>query len=447
MAKRVGWFYLVVAAALLSAGPAEGRDLTVGPAGGFARIEEAAAKATAGDTIVVYPRKDGRAYEQTAVFVTAARITFRAAAGRPGGRVAISGKGFDYSGRGRIPRAIFQFNKGADGCVLEGFELSGAHNDSHNGAGVRINQANNVTIRHCHIHGNDMGVMSNGDGTDKTAANQWIEGCLMESNGSAAEPGYNHNLYLGGTSATLVGCEVRRSLTGHNIKSRAHQTTVVACYVHDSANRELDLVDAAGDTTARDSNAYVAGNVIVKDARCKGNRNVIHFGSDGGHEHDGTVYLVNNTIVTPFLSPVVFLSAGKAKGRLVNNIVWDGGAQQSGQKLAEVKAGFGAKAAVGGQCNWLSSGFAADAAAWGLARTFLARAGQAPPFADAARGDFRLARVDEHIVGQGAPWREAFVVPGPLKGRQYRPPQSKEDRTDASKPDLGAYQYVGKADR
>ena len=144
-----------------------------------------------------------------------------------------------------MPRAIFQFNPEATGCRLEGFELSGAHNESHNGAGVRINQADHVTIHDCSIHDNDMGIMSNGNGSLASAVDQRIEHCAIHHNGDLARPGYNHNLYLGGTSVTLRFCEVAHSLTGHNVKSRAHYTRVEYCFVHDSANREFDLVDAA----------------------------------------------------------------------------------------------------------------------------------------------------------------------------------------------------------
>ena len=55
-------------------------------------------------------------------------LTFRGVPGRGKPYVAITGKGFDYSGAGSTPRAIFQFNPGTDNCTLEGFELSGAHN-------------------------------------------------------------------------------------------------------------------------------------------------------------------------------------------------------------------------------------------------------------------------------------------------------------------------------
>jgi hypothetical protein len=55
---------------------------------------------------------------------------------------------------------------------LEGFELNGAHNATHNGAAVRINQANGVTIRDCLIHHSDMGIMSNGDGTPRDSSSK-----------------------------------------------------------------------------------------------------------------------------------------------------------------------------------------------------------------------------------------------------------------------------------
>ncbi len=188
--------------------PAAAATLKVGPGKPFARIEEANAKAQPGDVILVYPRPGGQPYEKTAVFVRQKNLTFRAVPGRGTRWVAISGKGFDYSGAGSTPRAIFQFNRGADRCTLEGFELSGAHNDRHNGAGVRINQANHVAVRNCSIHDNDMGIMSNGDGSLATAVDQRIEECRIYRNGDPTEPGYNHNLYLGGTSVTLRFCEV-----------------------------------------------------------------------------------------------------------------------------------------------------------------------------------------------------------------------------------------------
>ena len=213
-----------------------------------------------------------------------------------------------------------------------------------------------MTIRNCDIHDNDMGIMSNGDGTLATGIDQWIESCSVHHNGSLEEPGYNHNFYLGGTSVTIRFCDVHHSLTGHNVKSRAHYTRVEYSFIHDSANREFDLVDAA-DTERPGSDALLMGCIIAKDPDCQGNRGVIHFGQDGGKSHDGTLHLVHNSIVTPFIAPVVDISSPSARAQLLGNIVCDGGVRQHGQVVVAARAGASTQNLTG-RSNWFSGGFA-----------------------------------------------------------------------------------------
>lgn len=411
---------------------ARAAELKVGPEQAFAHIEDALTQARAGDMILIHPLPNHEPYAQVGLNITKPRLTLKAV----GGRVVLSGKGGDQNGRGALPRAIIQFSRGADGGRLEGFELTGAHNNSHNGAGVRINQANDVTIHDCVIHHNDMGIMSNGDGTQRTGVNQLIENCLIHSNGDTTEPGYNHNLYLGGTSVALVGCEVHSSLTGHNVKSRAHRTTVLACYIHDSANREFDLVDAQGDTTAPGSDAVLAGNIIVKARNCSGNRGVLHFGQDGGKEHDGTLYLVHNTIVTPFVSPVVTLSSGKAHAQLFNNLFWDGDTKQRGQKLLLL---LKPSSQVQGVGNWRSVGFSDGN---GYAKIFLPASLVQPPFKDVVQGTYRFRERHSEFVDAGrcVP-REVMALLG-NKRLCYKPPQGSEACPEDGKPDLGAFEFV-----
>lgn len=406
-------------------------ELGVGPQQTFDRIEDALVKAQPGDVITVHPQPGAEPYTQVALNISKPRITLKAA----GGRIVLSGKGGDQSGHGAAPRAIVQFSPGADGGALVGFELTGAHNNSHNGAGVRINQANGVTVYDCVIHHNDMGIMSNGDGTTQAGAKQLIENCLIHSNGDTAEPGYNHNLYLGGTSVTLVGCEVHSSLTGHNIKSRAHRTTVLACYIHDSANRECDLVDAQGDTTVPGSDAVLAGNIIVKARKCSGNRGVIHFGQDGGKEHAGTLFLIHNTIVTPFVAPVVALSSDKARAQFFNNIFWDGDARQRNQSiiaahLVDVVQGAG---------NWRSAGFHALLA---QTKLFLPLKDVSPPFLAPGQGDYHLKVRDAAFVDAGCALPSEAVASLGGKLRQYKSPHDSELRPGDGQPDIGAYQFV-----
>lgn len=328
-----------------------GRQLRVGPGKPLASIMQAVAEAKPGDVIRVWPQADGQPYTQVAVEMDKPRITIESALRR--GKVRLSGTGFNYSGRGRIPRGVFQFNPGASGCVLRGLDISGAHNHSGNGAGVRINGADNVTISHCDIHGNDMGIMSNGDLKSDTGANQRIEFCHITRNGTMNHAGYNHNLYLGGTSALILGCDISHSLTGHNIKSRCHMTWIEYCYVHDSSNREMDLVDDRTNTGAANSDAVVIGCLIVKSSRAAGNHEVIHFGQDGGGPHNGTLFLVHNSIQTPYPSPVVVLSSAGAKMVCLDNRISGPGGNSRFLQLTH-----GARAArAKGAGNLLSRGY------------------------------------------------------------------------------------------
>jgi hypothetical protein len=426
--------------------PAAGKTLEVGDGNAFDRIESANAAARDGDEIVVYALKDGKPYEKTAVIVRKKNLTFRAATGGRESRVKISGKGFDYSGAGGTPRAIFQFERGADDCRLVGFELFGAHNESHNGAGVRINQANNVAIQLCSIHNNDMGVMSNGDGTEKTAANQRIWRCEIHHNGDPGEAGQNHNLYLGGTSATLSFCDIHSSLTGHNVKSRAHQLRVEYCFVHDSANREFDLVDSP-DTARPESHALLIGNIIVKDPKCEGNRSAIHFGQDGGKDRDGMLYLYFNTIVTPFVSPVVELSAPQAKAEFVGNLVTSGGAKQNNQQIAAARNGALLESVTGRE-NWFAGEFAPlkDSGLNPKENRFAATMNAL--FVNPAKGDYHLAKQAIAEAKTTLALTDLDVPPvladlhvdAPLPlALQYRHPANGQTRHDGKKLTFGAY--------
>ena len=98
-------------------------------------------------------------------------------------------------------------------------------------------------------------------------------------------------------------------------------------------------------------------NVIVKAKNNTENHTVIHFGQDVGHDRNGTLYLVHNTIVTPFISPVVDLSAPHVRARLIDNLIWDGGSSQQQQMLVKNRTGSNAGDLVTGQNNFFCGGF------------------------------------------------------------------------------------------
>lgn len=404
MLKRI---VILALAAVARAG-----TLHVGPGQSFDRPEAALGAAHPGDTILIHPLDHNAPYPRVALLIRTPRLTIRSAGDEP---IPLSGSGFDYSGEGRTPRAILQVDPAADHCTIAGFDLSGARNGSHNGAGVRINQADHCTIRSCVIHDNDMGVMSSG-GPDGRCTDQRIENCLIRGNGSPTEPGYSHNLYLGGESVVLSACEIHSSTAGHNVKSRAHYTRLEYCFIHDSANREIDLVDARGVTDGPGSDAVLLGCIVTKSPTCTGNRAVIHFGQDGGGEHTGTLYVVNCTFATPFIAPVVTLSAPGAHAVIDNCIFDSAGSSQHHQMLADP---FIADR-ISGRSNAAAPGFERDA---------------------------RLGLIIGDPSGvRGVPVRSLTLPPAPgrdddhpgLPLLQYKRPPSSSARPDSDAPQLGA---------
>jgi hypothetical protein len=402
-----------------------------------------------GDEIRVFPLPGGAAYERVGVLVDKPRLTIRAAGVAPGERIRLSGRGFDHSGRGRTPRAIVQFDPGASGGALIGFELTGASNATDNGAGVRINQANRVTIRDCAIHHNDIGIMSNGNGSLSAGVDQLIEHTRIHDNGDDRLPRFNHNLYLGGASATLRFCEVRGARTGHNLKSRLHSLRVEYSYIHGSVNRELDLVDDV-ETQRPGADTVLLGNIIVKSPTEPGNRGVIHFGQDGGRAHNGTLYLVHNTIVTPFVSPVVDLSSAGANAVLVGNIIDDGGRLRRNQVLGDGRRGGASARRITGSRNWLAPGFADRLGQIGLtaADNTIAPASR-QLFVAPGGHDYRPRQAWPDIAAAGDARRLADLPPPP-GGAQGPPPLSREyvhpaadrPRAETAQPDLGAHAVV-----
>lgn len=291
----------VVASVVLMCLAMEPRTLNIGPGQAFDRPETALAQAHAGDTLrLIAPENGTLTLTAVALRITIPDITIIGV-----GDVTLSGEGFDYTGVGSVPRAIIQVDPSGRGAVIQHLTLTAAHNGDGNGAGVRINAADQVTLRSCEIHGCDMGVMSAGDAGQ--ARGQRLEQCTIYGNGSALSHGFSHNLYLGGEDVTLEDCTARDSSHGHNLKSRSRQLTARRCTFTSAADREIDLVDSAL-TADSDSSALLEECTLTKRQDSEGNRGVIHFGRDGNFDRAGVLTLRRCRIQTWYISPVVTLS-------------------------------------------------------------------------------------------------------------------------------------------
>lgn len=286
--------------------------LQVGDGRQFVQIAAAVKAAPPGAEIDVFPASRG--YAQTALRLSKP-LHLRAM-----GHVLLDGRGFDFSGVGSVPRAIVQFDPGASGSSITGFEMCNAHNASFNGAAIRIQAARNVNVTRCDIHDNDMGIMSSGiEGDPQAGSNQRYEECLIHGNGNTKDPGYNHNLYLDGSSAYLNRCVIYGSVTGHNLKSRAHFTQVTNSLLFGGANRQIDCVNSWNSARAA-SNLVVYNCVIAMDPLSVGNGNVIHFGRENG-DRNGCAYLLACSVYTEFLSPVLLLTSPGASAKITDSMI------------------------------------------------------------------------------------------------------------------------------
>lgn len=387
--------------ALLLLAPCLGAaEISVGPGKGFTRIEDAVTQAEPGDTVVIHARGDGSPYARTAVHIRKPRISLRGMVDGDGNPPVLDGSGGAYAGTGGGPRAIIEFGPDAEGGSVTGLRLTRAHNASHNAAGVRINGANGVTVSECVIDACDMGVVSDGAAPGEPPAMRrlTVRDCTVRGNGDAGEPGQSHNLYLNGSDARVVGCLIEGATTGSNLKSRLGTLLVEACVIRHAANLELDLVDAAGVTDQPGGFALVLGCLILKDPACAGNKAVIHWGQDGGADRLGNLYLVHCTVITPFPSPVVELSAPGAQVCLANDLICGPtGAKGAHTLVARRGPGLGEPLSAAGV--WLSGNYAPGPKGTAIA---LGVAGEAPPLSDPVNGDWRPAATAGAPVIDGA---------------------------------------------
>ncbi|MEE8106104.1 MAG: right-handed parallel beta-helix repeat-containing protein [Planctomycetota bacterium] len=422
--------------------------LEVGPGKPHEIIETAYRDARPGDVIAIYPKADGKPYS-LALKVQKYGITFRGVS-KDGKRVHISGEGFVYTGSGKAPRAIFEFRKKADENTIENLLLSDARNKPGNAAGVRINQANKITIRNCEIRFCDMGVISNGDLESNTAADQRIFDSELHHNGSDRFRGGSHNLYLDGTSAWIRGCYIHDSTVGHNLKARTHLTRIEYCRFRDAAEREIDIVNSAS-TMPLGSNAIVLGCDIAKRRGTNGNQGVFFFGADTGKtQRNGTLYIVNSTVSTPYNAGLVVLksrfpASKEAPGVFVefyNNIIWADGKRGRGRRIAEAY-GSGDTNKVTGRRNWFCFGYRPGANSRVDPReNVVGGVRDRPPFLDGPGRDFRM-KSTEMFGGKAIPLADLKLPnfggdPDDGKLRQFTAPLGCELRPEGA-PDLGAY--------
>ena len=241
----------------------------VGPERQLRTPSAAAAVARDGDTVLI----DAGTYVGDVATWTQDDLTIRGVGGRAHLRAA---------GRSAQGKAIWVI--AGDRTTVDRIELSGAVVPDGNGAGIR-QEGTGLTITRSWFHDNQDGILTGAD----AASDIVITRSRFFRNG--AGDGQTHNIYVGAVrSLTVTGSYLWGADTGHELKSRAARTTVLANLITDrgaTASYSIDLPNGG--------HSLVAGNVIVQGPRSE-NSALVSYGAEGlvGSRR---LWVVNNTFV------------------------------------------------------------------------------------------------------------------------------------------------------
>jgi hypothetical protein len=176
--------------------------------------------------------------------------------------------------------------------TIRNLGFSGAEVADGNGAGIRF-QGGDLVIENGLFEGNQMGLLSGA-----------VEGGTItirdsEFTGNGTSDGRTHNLYVGDiASLTIENSDFHDAVVGHQIKSRALETTITGSRIADgetgTGSYSIDLPVGG--------KVVIADNIIEQGAYSQ-NPAMIHFGGEGGPHEGSSLFVTGNQAVNLLESP------------------------------------------------------------------------------------------------------------------------------------------------
>ncbi|MES2515676.1 MAG: T9SS type A sorting domain-containing protein [Bacteroidota bacterium] len=230
---------------------------------------------------------------------------------------------------GDIPngKGIFVFetpgttdNPYIENIVFDGAQISDANGA--NGAGIRF-QANNMTVNNCKFINCQNGILE-GNGS-VTTSNVIIENCEFENNGyqlpnDPTHSGYEHNIYIGASTDTLVvkNCYFHRPRgQANSLKTRAQRSYILYNLIDEEATGygswELNI--------AQGGLNVIMGNVIVQGTT-GANHGIVSYDAATNALED--FYFINNTVINKFSGNIKYFNISPSSGintfKIYNNV-------------------------------------------------------------------------------------------------------------------------------
>jgi hypothetical protein len=241
--------------------------LSVGSGKPYSTISAAVAAAQNGDTVEVQSGTYANDYVSISKDITLQGV---------GGMVEMVSTGLIPNGKGIL---VTNGN-----ITVNNFAFSGARVADENGAGIRY-ESGNLVLNNSHFYNNENGLLSGASATGSIT----INGSEFSSNGRG--DGQTHNLYVGKiANLTIDNSYFHDADVGHEIKSRALNTTITSSRIYDlngTASYSIDLPNGG---------RSVIRNNVIEQGPSSQNPIIISFGAEGNLNAETSLLVSGNTI-------------------------------------------------------------------------------------------------------------------------------------------------------
>ena len=260
-------------------------------------IQSAIDNAVSGDTV------DVQAGTYTNQFLSIQKsITLQAV----GGRVVMNETTSPPNGKAMIVEGVAGTN-----IAINGFDISGVSVGDNNGAAIRY-EGGNLSLTDDYFHNNQEGLLGNSDDPNGTIS---IEHSEFAFNGDGS--GFTHNFYAGNiASVNINNSYFHDAIVGHEIKSRADNTTITNTRIFDNnSNASYSVDDPNG------GNLSLTNDVIEQGPNSE-NQATIAYGEEGRSNPGDTINITSDMLVNDRANGRLFLNPSNAPINFSGNTVF-----------------------------------------------------------------------------------------------------------------------------